>query len=150
MTSTRLPAVIDALVALFTAALPDTCQVIDGPPLEAVPGDYLAVGWSPLTTESASAPQTIASATGLSREEAISVTCWLDSAGGDASDIRTRRLGAYALLAVIESALRSDNTLGGTVNAGWLVIGDNRLVQEQTESGCVVGVEFSVVGKSRI
>lgn len=148
MTTSRIPAVVSALVSTFTAAMTGV-KVIDGP-FDTVPdGDYLTVGWTPdgeLTTGS----QAWASLGNRARDERIDIPCYVDSYSGS-TDVATRRNAAFTLLAAAETAIRNDPTLGGVVpKPGWAQIGTYSERQEQTEAGLAVGIVFHVLVQARI
>lgn len=157
MSTSAVPAVLDALVALFADTLPDV-EVIDGPWVTLPQGDYLTVGWTPYDNDTAAdALQEWRGFRGGSpppRKEEFDVVCYLDSAGGDtdAASVKTRRDGAFVLLADVEDALRNDLTLGGAVSAdGWVELKAHTLHQVQAKgAGYAVGITFHVTGTARI
>ena len=150
MSSTsRIPAVISALVSTFTTAMP-TATVYDGQWLTTPDGDYLTVGWTPNGEQPTGHQQWDASLGNKARGEEIDIPCYVDSYSGD-TDTATRRNAAFALLAAAENALRADLTLGGAVpQPGYAELGSYELHQEQTEAGLAVGVIFHVLVTTRI
>lgn len=147
-TTSRIPAVIDALVSTLTAALPNV-SVFDGPFIDTPDGDYVTVGWTP-DGETTTGSQVWAGLGAKARDETIDVPCYCDSFSGSTT-VSTRRNAAFALLSAAENAVRSDPTLGGAVlNPGWAEIGSYSERQEQTDAGVAVGVVFHVLVKTRI
>ncbi|WP_433382800.1 hypothetical protein [Streptosporangium sp. CA-115845] len=152
MLSSRVPAVLDRLVELFTAALPDDVLVHDGPNLTADPGrDVVCVGWDGDDTGDGQAVDWTQTWTGLgigAKAEAIDVTCVLIAWDGD-DDLAAARTRAYTHFAALEAALRAD------VGAGFapptvVAITGGRLHQEQTKNGVEVRVPFTVSVQTRI
>lgn len=149
MTTSRVPAVLDALVSTLAAGLPDV-TVYDGPYLQRPDGDFVCVGWTPSGDVSANATQDFASLGAGRRTEIIEVACYADSFSGDV-EIGPRRAAAYALVGEAEDALRADPTLGGAVTQpGWAHLTSHELYQEQTASGVAVGVTFRITVQVRI
>ena len=93
-TTSRIPAVIEALVSTLTAALPNV-RVFDGQWVSAPDGDYLTVGWTP-TGETTTGSQAWADSGGDIRTEQIDVPCYCDSYSGS-TVVSTRRAAAFAL-----------------------------------------------------
>ncbi|MEV5444044.1 hypothetical protein AB0N23_16125 [Streptomyces sp. NPDC052644] len=155
MATSAVPAAIDALLAVLRAApaLADV-EVIDGPPTgDMSAADIVAVGWQPDGDEAATMAQDFAYAGARRRDEEFVISCWLESWTGD-SDARARRARAFALLAVVEDALRASDTapeaptLGGAVLWAHLTAGTLR--QVYTDQGVKAGLSFSVSCRARI
>ena len=146
-TTSRIPATIDALVAILTAALPDV-QVLDGPPNVNLASDFITVGWSPYKDTAVDATQQFVSLGTQRREEDFTVVCYADSYSGD-TGASVRRARVFQLVGVAETALRADATLGGVLTL-WAEMGDCTLHQEIDDRGLVVGVTFHVHCKTRI
>ena len=147
MSTSRIPATIDALVAILTAALPDV-QVLDGPPNVNLASDFLTVGWSPYKDTAVDATQQFVSLGTQRREEDFTVVCYADSYSGDIG-ASARRARVFQLVGAAETALRADATLGGVLTL-WAEMGDCTLHQEIDDRGLVVGVTFHVHCKTRI
>lgn len=148
MSTSRVPAVIDALVSTLDAAL--TADVFDGPYITAPDADFVCVGWSPGSEDSANATQEWAGLGNKARDETIDVVCYADSYSGDLTT-KTRRDAAYTLLTAVENALRTDPTLGGAIpQPGWAQMGEHVLTQQQTANGLEVGITFHVLVRTRI
>ena len=148
MTTSRIPAVIDALVSTLTSALSGV-TVVDGPLINVPDGDYLTVGWTP-DGETTSGQQDWAGLGNRARNEQIDVPCYCDSFSGSTA-VSARRTAAFTLMAAAENAVRNDPTLGGAIpNPGWAQIGAYTERQEQTDAGLAVGVVFHVLVTTRI
>ena len=150
MTTSRIPAVVDALVTILTAALPDV-DVYDGRWVTAPAStrSYLTVGWTP-EEEGPSGEQSWAGLGAKARDERIAVPCYADAYSGS-TDTAERRNAAFELLTAAEDALRADPTLGGAVlQPGWAEVGNYSVRQEQTDAGLEVGVTFVINVTTRI
>ena len=147
MSTSRIPATIDALVSILSTALPDV-QVLDGPPNVNLESDFVTVGWSPYADTAAEAQQQFASLGTQRREEDFTIVCYADSYSGD-TGASVRRARVFQLVGVVETALRTDATLGGVLSL-WAEMGDSTLHQEIDDRGLVVGVTFHVHCKTRI
>lgn len=122
MTPTRLPDVIDALVAMFTAAVEPLqdggIPVLDGPPPVDEPKRYMSVGDEGDEDESDSAlVRAWAGLGGQAMDEEGSVTCcaiaWVGGSGG--TSVRDQRERAFEMFSACEEAHRADLNLGGLV-----------------------------------
>lgn len=148
MTTSRIPAVIDALVSTLKAAMPNAL-VFDGPFTTTPDRDYLVVGWTP-EGENPSGSQTWAGVGNRARYEQIDIPCYCNSYSGSVT-VSTRRNAAFALLSSAETALRADPMLGSAVpEPGHAQIGTYTAYQEQTEQGLAVGVIFHVLVTTQI
>lgn len=149
-TTSRMPAVIDALVSTLTAALP-AAQIIDGPPVTTPDGDYLSVGWTP-TGETPRAVQAWSPYGNNARDEVMDIPCYCDSYSGD-TEAAPRRTAAYGLFAAVEVALRGSDPnnppIGAALAPAEVEITSHEVYQEQTEKGLAVGVVFHVQVTSR-
>lgn len=147
MSTSRIPAAVEALVSIFDAAT--TATVIDGRWVRVPDGDYLTVGWTP-DDEGSSATQDWVGLGNRARNEMIDIPCYIDSFSGDTTTA-SRRNAAFGVLASCEDAVRADPTLGGVVpQPGWAQIGSYRERIEQVEKGLAVGVVFHVLIQTRI
>lgn len=150
MTTSRIPAVCDALVSILTTALTDA-TVYDGKYVTAPSGtkSFVTVGWTP-EDEGPTGSQDWAGLGRLARDETFDIPCYADAYSGS-TQLAARRNAAFALFAACENALRNDPTLGGALpQPGWSQIGEYAVRQEQTESGLDVGITFHVIGQTRI
>jgi hypothetical protein len=155
MATSAIPAAIDALLEIVGAA-PDLAgvQVIDGPPVgDMSEQDYLSIGWQPDSEEAVQMVQDFNAAGARTRDEDFTILCWLDTWTGD-SDVKARRDRAFALLAVIEDAIRASGasptapTLNGTVL--WAHLTGALLKQANTDQGTRAGIAFTVTCRARI
>ena len=155
MATSRIPAAITALVALWQAA-PGLAgvTVVDGPPTsDQSDPDYVYVGWQTGEDAAAEMAQNFANAGARSRDETFDILCQTDSFTGDA-DVAARRTRAFQLLAAIEDSLRATGaapsapTLGGAVL--WAHLTQARLIQRNTDQGVQVGIAFRISCHARI
>ncbi|MFJ8555309.1 hypothetical protein [Streptomyces sp. NPDC093676] len=154
MATSRVPAAVDALVAILRAApgLADV-EVVDGPPAVNLTSlKRIHIGWQPGADSAVSLEQSFNSAGARSRNEAFQIAGYIEARAGD-KDMQARRTEAFAILGEIETALRATNeaptapTLLGTVLWAHLTAGD--LTQVQAE-GSLAGLAFTVTCQARI
>ncbi len=138
-----VPAVLDALLDRFSAH-PGLrgVQVWDGPPLPSNEQDQLSVGGVGDTQDDPAVTSTLTGAGIGRRAETVDVACRILCWTGD-TDMRPRRLRAFALLAVVAESLNVDPTLGGFVARSRLAE-TITLAQNQTESGAEAVVDFTI------
>lgn len=153
----QLPAAIDALVALATAALDDDedVRVYDGPeptdeypPVEVVIGDAgLAAG---AEGETSSFQQEWAGIGKQSKTETgqvfCSVTAW--SGRADIGSLKAARDRAFGVLALLEEPIRTGGDLGGVALFGGIEAGNYTPVSNDDGTGA--RVQFTVTYKARI
>lgn len=113
-TSSRIPAVTDALVSVVTTAIGTSAKVFDGP------GDSSTASSTSWVTVGATTndddtvfSQTWAGSGGFQRNEDVNIPCELRYVTGKPG-FSALRSSTFALLALIENALRADPTLGVT------------------------------------
>lgn len=152
MATSVIPALIDALHAAATTALPSV-KVYDGFGVTNDPGDFLMIGVEDADLEtaasSATSEQSWAHATGTQRDEAGELTCVALSWNGDGNP-KTARDGAFAITAAVENLLRADPDLGLT-NLLWTGYGSTvELSQGQGDTGAEALVVFKVAFRARI
>lgn len=154
MLTSRVPAAVDALLALLGArpALADVA-VVDGPPtVNLTQKRRIHIGWAPGADVSVELEQAFNGAGARTRDEAFSISGYAEARAGD-KDLKARRDEAFALLGEIEQALRASNeapeapTLNGTVLWAHLTAGN--LLQDQS-SGSLAGLMFTVNCQARI
>lgn len=154
MMTSRVPAAVDALVAILTAA-PNLAEVsvVDGPPTVNLSSrQAVYVGWQPGGEAAVSLEQSFASAGARTRDEAFAITGYAETRSGD-TDMAERRREVFALLGEIETALRATDaapeapTLNGAVQWAHVTAGD--LTQTQAE-GSLAGLAFTVACRARI
>jgi hypothetical protein len=153
-TYTHVTTVLDALVALFTSALPELAVnggILDGPPTTNLPDDYAAVGYNPGTV---ARPQ-VAAVRGRQElsdyindgvVETFEIFCQIATYSGDMgmSVPRSRTLTYFNELS---GALAADRSLGGLVPLpGKAEVGDMQWYLEQGGDlgGTVVTVVFTI------
>jgi hypothetical protein len=121
-TSTHVPQVIDALIALFKSALPELDSkggIFDGPPTTNLPADVALVAFNPGTV---ARPQVAAVKSrqdlseyipGGTREE-MEIFCQISAHEGDV-DISIPRSRCLTYFNELSTALAADRSLGGVV-----------------------------------
>jgi hypothetical protein len=155
MATSAVPGAITALLAILRAdAGLSGVQVLDGPPVgDQSDQDYVAVGWQDGSEESVQIVQDFNAAGARTRDENFAILCWLDTWTGD-SDVSARRVRAFALLAVIENAIRATAgapnapTLNGSVM--WAHLTNAVLKQANTDQGVRVGIAFTITCRARL
>lgn len=126
---------------MFTVGLPNV-QVIDGPPVLNLEETGITVGYAPDQIS----VQSISEGAGLMAEtETFDVNCLAWQRSG-ASDIKTVRDGAFAVVASVNALLANDRKLGGAVTNAQLRVVD--LDQTQTPDGTWAVVAFAVTCKA--
>jgi hypothetical protein len=153
MQTSRVPAAVDALLAILRAspALADV-RIIDGPePVNLTERDMIFVGWQ--NGEAAVAlTQDFNAAGARTRDEAFEIACYAESRAGD-KDMALRRTKVFDLVGAVEEALRATDaaptapTLNGTVL--WAHLTTGNLQQAQNE-GSIAGLAFTVTCRARI
>lgn len=157
MTTSRVPQVIDYLVATFQAATATTLAgvtVFDGPEVTgAAPQMAIYVGVddidSPDAQNSADSQQEWAGLGKQAINETVTVRCTAVAWSGS-DDVRTVRQNAYAIMSAAEDLLRGDASLGGNVLFANPAVETRQLRQNTTTKGMVAQVTFDVTGKARI
>ncbi|MGW4388205.1 hypothetical protein [Streptomyces sp. NPDC004685] len=154
MLTSRVPAALDALLAILRAApaLAET-RIVDGPETTNLTDrDRIHVGWQPGGDAAVTLTQDFNSAGARSRDEEFEIACYAESRGGE-TDMTARRARAFELVGAVEQALRATDaaptapTLNGAVL--WAHLTTGNLTQDQT-SGARAGVAFSVSCRARI
>ena len=152
MTTSRIPALIDAMVSDFVA-LAELADVVvsDGLALTNEPGTYLWVGVDDpdgLRVPSADAEQEWPHATAQSRNETGSVTLACESTNGEA-DTKAARDEVFRVAGVIQDRVRTSKTLG-VPGVLWLNVSGLRLEQAQTRDGAAALLTFRINFQARI
>ena len=156
MATTVVPALIDAIVAFATEALPDLI-VYDGLGASDDPGDFLMVGVSDPEIESADtgadAQQDWATVGRQgARSEQGEVTCvalsWNGGSGNAAQ--KQARDAAYATVAAVEDFCRDDPTLEVPTLLWNSALTSHSLLQNQDELGTLAMVTFRIAFQARI
>lgn len=159
MSTTAIGRVIDALVTAATTALAANTAVYvsDGVPVTSDPRDFLMIGVDDPTTSnptSGSAEQVKATmGTPRTRDETGRVICAAYSSNGNGPEgQKPARDAALTYMAALETALRTDPTLG-LGQPGYTDIevgGATSLAQGQDENGADALLIFTVNYKIRI
>ncbi|MDV5147181.1 hypothetical protein R1T08_24140 [Streptomyces sp. SBC-4] len=154
MLTSRVPAAVDALLAILRAApgLADVL-VLDGPPIRNLSGgERLYVGHQPDGGPAVTLAQDFNGAGARTRDEMFVITCYVEVWSGD-TDMQVHRTRAFEIVGEVETALRASDaatmapTLSGTVLWSHLTTGD--LTQAQGD-GARAGVVFAVTCQARI
>ena len=142
MTASRVPDVITAVVALFTANVTGA-TIIDGPVgARTVGKDTAAVGSEAQSDSAASATRSrVGWATNA--EQAFTVICTLSSSSGGSS-LAGPRARVNAMFDQVDTAQQVDATLGGVVIDS--IITDERWSQIADENGVAVDLTFAITG----
>lgn len=155
MATSRVPAAVDALLAILQAAPGlDGVLIVDGPPWTNLTGnERIYVGWAPDGGPAVSGVQDFNSAGARTRDEDFVINCYAEVWGGG-TEMQPQRARVYQLLGEVETALRATNaapeapTLSGTVLWSHLTAAD--LAQDQTTDGARAGLPFAVSCRARI
>lgn len=158
--TSRLPALIDYLVTLFTndptlgqASPPVT--VYDGPPTTALDAPLkLFVGLQDPDNESAEpagdSQQTWAALGRRGRDEVTTIHCCAEAWAGT-DDMKTVRVSATGIVAAVETLMQADTTaFGGNVLFPDPGVSGITLLQNNTTTGAIARVAFDLTFKSRI
>lgn len=164
MTTSRLPYVIDALVAALRAtsgyraptATTSGIPVFDGPEY-GITADraqtWLCVGWSgdpDAPQDGGEASQVIASLGNVQREEAGSIPIRIVSQSGD-RDMQARRLAAFAAMGTVETYVRTTPRLG--LDPSWMReahFAGRYSYRQRYDSGAVFELDCAVDFRARI
>ncbi|MFC7929171.1 hypothetical protein [Streptomyces cinereoruber] len=154
-TTSRVPAAVDALLAILRAAPGlDGVLVLDGPPtVNLTQRERVYVGWLPEGGPAVTLTQDFNAAGARTRDENFSIVGYAEvwSGGTDMQPMRSR---VFELVAEIETALRATDaapeapTLNGAVLWSHLTAGD--LFQDQTTDGARAGLNFTITCRARI
>ena len=160
--TSRVPALIDYLVTLFTGAAtlgvapaPGTVTIFDGPPTtELDPLLALYVGLSdPDNSAAETAGDSVQSWGGLgrlARNETTTIHCCAQAWAGT-DDLKTVRVAATGIVAAVEVLMQSDTTqFGGNVLFPAPGITSMSLLQNNTDRGAIARVAFDLIFTSRI
>lgn len=155
MATSTVPAAVDALLTILQADPGlDAVDVVDGPPgPDLTNGDRIHIGYRPSGDVAVQLQQSFNAAGARTRDETFTINGYIESRSGD-TDMAEKRVRVYALLAEIENALRATTavptapTLNGTVL--WAELTTGSLIQAQTTSGALAGLDFTVHCRARI
>jgi len=158
--TSRVPPLIDYLVALFTsaatlgAATPPV-TVFDGPPTTGLDAPLkLFVGLSdpdnPNAEPAADSVQSWAALGRQARDEMITVHCCAEAWAGT-DDLKTVRVAVTGITAAVEVLMQADATqFGGNVLYPAPGITGIALLQNNTQQGAVARAAFDLVFRARI
>jgi len=158
--TSRLPALIDYLVALFNSSVTlgqatPPVTVYDGPPTTGLDAPLkLYVGLSDPDNENAEAAgeftQAWAALGRRARDETIVIHCCAEAWAGT-DDMPTVRIAATGIVAAVETLMQADTTqFGGNVLFPDPGITAGALVQNNTQAGAIARVAFDLIFRSRI
>jgi hypothetical protein len=159
VTTSRIPALIDYLVATFTAASTlgaanPPVAVYDGPQTTLAPAQLILwVGLDDPDTDqaapsAASSEQEWAGLGKQARNETSTIHCVAEAWTG-ADDIRSMRVAAFAIAAAVEDIVRTDPFSGLALFPDPGVTG-LELRQNNTQAGAQARVSFQIAFKSRL
>ncbi|WP_406000689.1 hypothetical protein [Streptomyces sp. NBC_00829] len=154
MMTSRVPAAVDALLAILRAAPAlEGVRIVDGPPMvNLTERQRIYIGWQSSEEPAVTLQQDFANAGARSRDEDFTIACYAESRSGD-KDIALQRTRVFELVAAVESALRATDaapeapTLNGTVLWAHLTTGDLTYV---AATGALAGLAFSIACRARI
>jgi len=158
--TSRLPALIDYLVTLFTSdatlgAASPAVTIFDGPPTsELDPPLALYVGLSdpdnPAAEAAAESVQEWGGLGRLARNETTTIHCCAQAWAGT-DDLKTVRVSATGIVAAVETLMLADTTqFGGNVLYPAPGVAVGALLQNNTDRGAIARVAFDLIFKSRI
>lgn len=156
MATSALPLVMAALLATAESGVQADVDVFLGFDLSNLDSDTsLTIGSSDVLSQSdvvastsVQAPATLSPQRTRDQDGSVSCVAWAQR--GD-TDLMATLQAAYTQMAVIETALRADPTLGvGQPGRAVLQLGDESLTWSQVESGSEVLIVFTVQFKVRI
>lgn len=144
--STKFPQMIDAVVARLqaTSALSDV-RIYDGAEVDfSYPKDAIAIGHDGSVGESdvqAGFLNNTPLNFGDDHDEQGTISCSMWAQDGS-TDLKTRRVRAFAILSAIDTAVRTDPTFGGVCFYSYLAA--NTIRYEQTQQGSAVIIDFNI------
>lgn len=157
--SSRVPAVLDYLVATFQAAstlgtATPPVAVYDGPVVTGEAAQLvLWVGMddpdsneAPISAESESQWAALGR---QARNEQLSIHCVAEAWSGD-RDVKTIRTAVCGVVAAVEALIRADADLGGTLPSGWCEVTGMQLRQNNEDQGAVARISFKLDCRARI
>ena len=159
-TTSRLPALMDYLVNLFTNAstlgqATPAVTVYDGPPTTALDAQLkLFVGLhdpdSGSAEEAGGFTQSWAALGRLGRDEMVTIHCCAEAWAGT-DDLKTVRLSVTGIVAAVEVLMQADTTqFGGNAQFPDPGITAGVLMQNNTQQGAVARLAFDLIFKCRI
>jgi hypothetical protein len=153
MATSALPAFTQAVITALQGASSLTgVRIFDGIEIDnSYPGDAIAIGHDGNSesdeVNAGSIRQEYKQLGAISKFEEGQINCWLWSFNG-ASDLTSRRVAAFNLLAAVENVVRSDVSFGGVVMYSAMETGN--VSYRQTVQGAGVAVSFTLTYKAKI
>jgi len=143
MATSSIPAAIDGCITLLSAssALAGV-HITDGQPTTDVPLDFVAIGYADEGGDSITGRQDPQTLGNMRRSEIYSISCEISSWTG-AATMKPVRDRAFYLMAAVETAIRADGTLAGSVAFADFG-GSIAVAQVQTVQGAVVTIKFTI------
>lgn len=148
--STQIPAAIDRLLGVFTAALPaaDDLTIADGPQVSFPTRRFAVVGGDGPVDEEEEAARAVQEWSGLGayvRDEVIEVTCAVGASTGAADTaMKALRDEATAMLTAVEDELRADPGLGNFTTGGAAAVAEITLRYPANSQGLAAVLVFTV------
>jgi hypothetical protein len=154
----KVPALIDWLVAAFTAApalgaATPQIAVYDGPATTGA--DDKLILWVGFTDPTAASPEPAAVFTqargdmgALTRDESSEIRCAAEAWAGT-DDMPTVRHAVFGIVAAVEALVRADATgFGGNASLAAPGVSAGELTQDNSQQGAVARVTFSILFRS--
>ena len=151
MATTAFPAVVSGIISQLSAspALAGV-RIFDGIEVDSsYPSDFIAIGHDGTDdgdVTAVSLTQTYDQIGAVKMFEDGSIDCFLASWDGT-TDLASRRTRAFAIMSAIDSAIRTDPSLGGACLFSG--ISQNTTAYRQTSAGVAVVVNFTITYKAR-
>ena len=151
MATTALPQVINGILTAFNASAGLTdVRIFDGPEIDAsYPGDFIAVGHDGSEdgeVNVSNVTQTFEQLGNLKQFEDGTVDCWLSTWDGGSS-LSDRRTQVATLLSAVDSAIRSDVSLGGACI--YSSLSNHQMTYIQANNGVAISVTFTIEYRAR-
>jgi len=152
MAVSAYPALVDALIAAATTALPNV-NVYDGYGVSDDPADFLMIGSNNADdtgdVNAGDLRQEWANANHTARDEEGEVNCFALSWNGDGNQ-KAARDAAFAICEAVATVCRNDPSLG-IPTLLWTSFGSRSTpLQNQDSTGALCAVEFQVSFRARI
>ena len=151
MATTALPQVINGILTAFNASADlSGVRIFDGPEIDSsYPGDFIAVGHDGSEDGEVSVSivtQIFEQLGNLKQFEDGSVDCWLATWDGGSS-LSDRRARVATLLSAVDSAIRSDVSLGGACI--YSSLSNHQMTYIQANNGVAISVTFTIEYRAR-
>jgi hypothetical protein len=150
LSTSLIPSVLDTLVAQFTTALAGVMAVTDGPPTVDIPASGLFVG-AALGDEAIQFQQANPVAGARRRDEQFDIPNLMYLRTGDTDTLSATRASVFAALALLETSMRADMSIGIAGNSVRAQLGTvGWFSQVQSPDGIVCRISFTIEVKTRI